>query len=229
MSLAQRTRSRMTALILIVRNSIVRSQFVIVCVLAFLASTLMGPAITATFAADEMDPHAHHHHVMPETMRSQVDYKVPDLKLVRDDGKNVVLSDELNDGRPVVLSFIYTTCTSICPLTSQTLSELQAKLGAARDTVHLMSISIDPEQDTPARLREYAKRFGAGPEWQHYTGTLEASIAAQKSFSVYLGDKMTHQPVSLLRMSRDSQWVRIDGFATSDQLLAELRHVVATR
>jgi cytochrome oxidase Cu insertion factor (SCO1/SenC/PrrC family) len=63
--------------------------------------------------------------------------------------------------------------------------ELQHELGLARDHVHLVSISIDPEFDTLARLHEYARRFGAGPEWQHYGGTLAASVAAQRAFGVY--------------------------------------------
>ena len=50
--------------------------------------------------------------------------------------------------------------------------QLQEMLGEERNKVHMISISIDPEQDTPTRLREYAKKFGAGPAWQHYTGTL---------------------------------------------------------
>ena len=177
-----------------------------------------------------VDPHAHHHHhVTPETTRTLRDYKLPVVTLVRDDGTSVALADELNDGRPVVLSFIYTTCTTVCPLTSQTLSELQRKLGASRDSVHLVSISIDPEQDTPARLREYAKKFGAGPEWQHYTGTLAASQAAQRAFDVYRGNKMDHAPAMLVRAAPGAAWVRIDGFATADQLMAELPTLHASR
>ena len=178
-------------------------------------------------AADEAsDPHAHHHHMAPEITRVVGDYKAPAVRLVRDDGKAVSLVDELNDGRPVVLAFIYTSCTTVCPLTSATLSELQGKLGAARDSVHLMSISIDPEQDTPARLHEYAKKFGAGPAWNHYTGTVASSVAVQTAFGVYVGDKMSHRPVTLLRPTADSRWIRIDGFASSEQMLAELPHVV---
>lgn len=158
-----------------------------------------------------------------------VDYAVPPVKLVRADGKTVSLAEELDDGRPVVMNFIYTTCTSICPLSSQTLSQLQSKLGSLRDKVHLVSISIDPEQDTPARLVEYAKKFRAGPQWQHYTGTVMASTATQRAFDVYRGGKMSHTPVTLLRAAPGKPWVRIDGFATADNLLDELREVVASR
>jgi protein SCO1/2 len=188
---------------------------------------LAATPFSTAWAHGEADPHAHHH-VLPETTRSTTDYVIPDVKLVREDGRPVLLSQELNDGRPIVMNFIYTTCTTVCPLTSQTFSELQSKLGARRDAVHLVSISVDPEQDTPARLREYSKKFGAGPEWQFYTGTPAASIATQKAFNVFRGDKMNHAPVTLLRSAPGKPWVRLDGFATPDQLLRELRDDVAS-
>src|SRR5205807_3818977 len=53
----------------------------------------------------------------------------------------------------------------------------------------LVSISIDPEEDTPARLREYAQQYAAGPSWQHYTGTAAASVAAQRAFEVYRSEE----------------------------------------
>ena len=193
--------------------------------------TVAAMALSFGARAEEAeDPHAHHHH--HEAMagvRSIAGYTIPAIKLVRDDDKTVLLADEINDGRPVVLNFIYTTCTSICPLSSQILSQLQSKLGSNRDRVHLMSISIDPEQDTPPRLLEYAKKFNAGPSWQHYTGTLAASNAAQKAFDVYRGDKMSHTPVTLIRPAPGDPWLRIDGFATADSLLAELHDLTASR
>src|ERR1700676_5321097 len=60
--------------------------------------------------------------------RTLVHYEVPDLRLVRDDNRSVRLADELNDGRAVVMNFIYTSCSGVCPLSSQILSELQRKL-----------------------------------------------------------------------------------------------------
>ena len=92
-----------------------------------------------------------------------------------------------------------------------------------------MSISIDPEQDTPARLVEYARRFHAGPEWQHYTGTLAASITAQRAFDVYRGGKMSHTVVTLMRAAPGKPWLRIEGFATPDDLLRDYRELVASR
>ena len=169
------------------------------------------------------------HHATGEAGRIVAQYAVPDVEMVREDGTPVRLDQEMDDGRPVVVAFIYTSCTTVCPLVSNTLADLQRRLGERSDRVHLMSISIDPEQDTPARLREYARTFHAGPAWQHYTGTLAASQAAQRAFGVYRGNKMDHTPATLVRVAPGAAWVRINGFATAEQLMAELPATSASR
>jgi protein SCO1/2 len=180
--------------------------------------------------ADESSNMVPHEHGVSQKMNmSTVQYAVPSIKLVRDDGKTVSLPEEMNDGRPVMLNFVFTSCGSICPLMSQIFEQFQHRLGAESTKVHLMSISTDPEQDTPARLREYAKGFDAGPEWQHYTGTVDASLAAQRAFDVYRGDRMSHTPVTLLRAAPGLPWRRIDGFVTPDQLLREYRQLLASQ
>jgi len=153
--------------------------------------------------------------------RSLAEYLIPDVTMVREDGKSVNLAAELNDGRPVVLNFVYTSCTTICPMSSQVFEQFQDDLGGEREAVHLMSISIDPEQDTPARLREYAGRFHALKGWDHYSGTLAASLAVQKAFNAFRGDKMSHIPLTLVRAAPGKPWVRFDGFARAEDLLAE--------
>ncbi|KAG8151553.1 SCO family protein [Burkholderia catarinensis] len=191
------------------------------------AATENAAPDTAGTATEAAGMHMHHV-VMPGTMHTTAEYTLPSVDLVRDDGKTVSLVKEVDDGRPVILTFIYTTCTTICPMISQTLERLQGELGPDRDKVHIVSISIDPEQDTPDRLKGYAARFEAGPEWQHYTGTVEASIAAQRAFNVFRGDKMAHTPVTFMRAAPGQPWLRIDGFATPAELLAAYRDVVAS-
>jgi protein SCO1/2 len=155
-----------------------------------------------------------------------VQYTVPAVQMTRDDGKIVSLPDEIDDGRPVVLNFVFTSCGSICPVMSAVLSQFAHQLGADREHVHLVSISIDPEEDTPARLREYAKKFHAGPEWQHYTGTVAASLAAQRAFKVWRGDKMSHGPTTFVRAAPGTPWLRIDGFVTPGELLQQYHRLV---
>lgn len=173
--------------------------------------------------------HGSHHHQMASSavwVKSTAEYKLPAVTLVRSDGVNISLPQEVDDGRPVILNFIYTGCTTVCPVMTRTFAEVQELLGAERDRVRMISISIDPEQDTPSRLREYAKRYNAGEQWKLYTGTLEASVAAQKAFNAYRGDKMNHQPVTFIRSSPGQPWVRLEGFASPDDIVREYRMLV---
>src|SRR6266478_7761724 len=188
------------------------------------ACLLVGPASSG---ADEAapDPHAHHRHMMqapPTVVRSTVNYEAPDIALVRSDGARVNFARELDDARPVLLDFIYTTCTTICPVLSQTFAEVQKRLGRDAAKVKMVSVSIDPEEDTPVRLTEYAKRYHAGAQWSFYTGSLQASILVQPTFDVYRGDKMNHTPVTLFRAAPGQPWIRLDGFATPDMVLGEV-------
>lgn len=163
------------------------------------------------------------------TRVSTAKYTLPKVMQVRDDGKIVSLQQELNDGRPVILGFIYTLCMEVCPVSSHIFAQLQGKLATNKAKVHLVSISIDPEQDAPAVLREYARLYGAGPSWHHYTGTAEASIAIQKAFDVYGGDKMNFPSITLLRPAPGKPWLRIDGFVSADDLLRHYQELTATR
>jgi protein SCO1/2 len=162
-----------------------------------------------------------------DVRRSRAQYSIPDVVLVRDDGKPVSLRAELDDGRPVVLNFIYTSCATICPMSSQVFEQLQEDLGERRAAVHLMSISIDPEQDTPARLRTYAAQFHAAKGWNHYSGTVATSVAVQRAFDAYRGDKMSHIPLTLRRGAPGEEWVRYDGFARAEDLMFERKEWAA--
>ena len=192
----------------------------LIVVAPLIGLTAVGAAFSQESSLEAAPPPASH------AFRSIAQYPIPDVRLVRDDGKAVSLPEEMNDGRPVVLNFIYTTCSTICPLMSQTLAQFDHELGADRERVHLMSISIDPEQDTLARLHAYAQKFHAGPEWQHYTGTAQASLAAQRAFNVWRGDKMGHSSVTLVRAAPGTPWLRIEGFVTPGELLQQYHHLL---
>jgi protein SCO1/2 len=193
---------------------------------ATLASFVAMTPQSATCA--EMSHEHHHHHQMADApyQASVHEYALPDVTLIRDDGAEVRLPAEIDDGRPVVLNFIYTSCTAICPMLSQTFAGFQQKLGDDVGGVHMISISIDPDYDTPERLAAYAERYGAGEQWTYYTGTPEASIAVQKAFQAYYVDKMNHRPVAFLRRGPGEPWVRLDGFASPDDLVREYRQLV---
>lgn len=95
-------------------------------------------------------------------IRPAPDFALPDL-----DGRIIRLS-ELR-GRVVLLSFIYTRCSSACPLLTNRVALLQRRLGGRPD-VQLLTITVDPERDGPEALRRYAARFGADLRTWHFLG-----------------------------------------------------------
>jgi protein SCO1 len=141
------------------------------------------------------------------------------LRLQRADGAWVRLDDEINTDGPVVLNFVFTSCSAICPVQSRIFAELQGRAGPR---LRLVSISIDPLNDTPQRLRDYARGLRAGSGWRFYTGTPDTSAAAQRAFDIYRGNKMNHAPVTFVRARAGAPWQRVDGYASAAQLLAVL-------
>jgi protein SCO1/2 len=175
------------------------------------------------------DPHAHHRHMMDQKSykRSTHTYDIPELVLVDKDNNKVSLNEALATDEPVMLNFIFTTCTTICPMLSATFAQVQRELGDEADHVRMISITIDPEYDTPERLRVYAERFKAGPQWQFYTGTVDDIVAIQKAFDAYRGSKANHEPLTFLHVDADPQWVRVNGLASASDVVKEYRRLLA--
>lgn len=159
--------------------------------------------------------------------RTSASYDVPDVTLTDMSGARVPLASALAYDGPVFLQFIFTTCPTICPVMSSTLSSAQAKLGTDAERVRMISISVDPEQDTPERLREYARKFKAGPQWMFLTGDLEKIVAVQKSFDAYRGNKMRHEPLTFMRAAPAKPWLRLDGLLSATQLIDEYKRLTS--
>jgi protein SCO1 len=96
---------------------------------------------------------------------------LPDTPLVDQDGKPVRFKSDLLGQKTVAINFVFTTCNGICPILGTTFSKLQERLGErlGKD-IELISISIDPAFDTPARMKQWGKQFGARPGWRLLTG-----------------------------------------------------------
>ena len=96
---------------------------------------------------------------------------IPDVKLVDQDEKTVHLYSDLLRGHVAALSFIFTTCTTICPLIGANLGRLQTELGQSLgEDVELISVSVDPATDTPQRMKTWGAQFGAKAGWNLLTG-----------------------------------------------------------
>lgn len=158
--------------------------------------------------------------------RSLRTYSIPDVTLTDFDGTPIRLREFLTTSDPVMMNFIFTTCSTICPVTTKVLSDVSAKMGGDGKRLRMISISIDPENDTPLQLKAYAKSFQASERWKFLTGRTEDVKTVLRALESDRGDKMNHTPVTLMRQASGQSWVRIDGFATPDELIREYRKVV---
>ncbi len=80
---------------------------------------------------------------------------------------------------------------------------MRRELGSEADRIRLVSITIDPEHDTPAVLAEYAERFGAPRGWSFLTGSPEDVERVLRAFDAWSGSKSSHRPITLLRRRGD--------------------------
>jgi protein SCO1/2 len=123
-------------------------------------------------------------------------WSIPDFKLTERSGQPFGLADL--KGKVWVADFFYTTCPGPCPMLSSRLSDLHKEL-AKDDNVRLVSISSDPEKDTPEVLRAYAKQFGADDHWLFLTGRKsEIYQLANQGFKLALAEdpKAAKEPIS---------------------------------
>lgn len=153
--------------------------------------------------------------------RTEEVYTVPDVVLVNQDREKVRLVELLNSDKPVFLDFIYGTCTTICPILSAGYSNMQRKLGDNSEQVQLVSVSIDPEYDTPAVMTEYLERYQAKPGWDFLTGSREDIDKVMHAFDAYVQDKMSHYPLTLIRSPEGDRWVRVYGLIGTSELMQE--------
>lgn len=157
--------------------------------------------------------------------RSEVAYTVPDVVLVNQDGERVRFKALLESEAPVIVDFIYGTCTTICPVMSAGFANLQKRLGEQSDQVRLVSISIDPENDTPEIMKQYLERYRAKPGWDFLTGSRRDIEQVMHAFDAYFRNKMDHQPLNFIRSTKPGEWIRLYGIMSGKTFFAECEKV----
>lgn len=148
---------------------------------------------------------------------------IPDVKVVDQNGRELQFRRDLVAGKRVAIQFIFTSCATICKPLSAVFSQLQGEL-ADRDDVQLISVSIDPETDTPERMQTHAQRFHAGPRWSLVTGSRPAIDQLLVAFGV-TGPKSNHTALVTVGSLDSGRWTRVYGLAPSAKILEALDSV----
>lgn len=165
--------------------------------------------------------------VLSEVQPERVDLDIPDVTVLDEEGRTQLFYSDLVKGRVVAINFLFTNCTTICPPLGATFGRLRKLLGerAGRD-VHLISISVDPTNDTPARLKAWSAKFGQGPGWHLVTGEKTEIVRLLKALGAYTSDPNGHPPLVLVGDDARDVWTRAYGLAPPASL-AELIDQIA--
>ncbi|HEY5637813.1 MAG TPA: SCO family protein [Burkholderiales bacterium] len=157
-----------------------------------------------------------------------VELTLPDTRLTDQDGRAVRLKSDVLAGRVAVVSFVYTTCTTVCPVLSATMSQLQQRLGARLgEKALLVSITVDPQRDTPARLKEYSAQHGAGADWRWLTGSKGDVDAVLKAFGTFTPNPEDHPAITMIGDAEGRRWTRLFGFPSVEEVLSQVEHALA--
>ena len=177
-------------------------------------------------AADEHAAHLQAHAQPPESAK----VRLADVQLTDQHAHPLRLKEDVVGDRIVVMGFIYTSCTTVCPVVSAIMQKVQARLGeqVGRE-VQLVSISVDPLRDTPQRLREYSSLYHAGPGWTWLTGPVPAVTDTLKGLGTWSANFTDHPPVIMVGDGRSGEWTRYYGFTDPGVLVARVDALGAAR
>ncbi len=153
---------------------------------------------------------------------------IPNIKVQDQSGQTLNFYDDLVKGNRVAVNFVFTSCKAICPQLGATSAALSRELAKHNDPRYrVISVSIDPDNDTPERLREWSAHFGAAPGWTLVTGKQRDIETLLRALQVYSADKDLHSGAFLLGNADTDTWKRVAGGA-SPTLLADALSKLAT-
>jgi protein SCO1/2 len=194
---------------------------VALCLIFAAAASAQTPKRPAPPPAAEMQgPHAAHQHGAQQEAPSAEQKYFSDVELLDQDGRKLRFYTDVLKGKTVVINAFFTTCTSVCPPMNRNMEKIQEALGerVGKDVL-LVSISVDPETDTPTRLKEYSKKFHAREGWLFLTGKKENVDWALYKVGQYVEDKQEHTTIFIVGNEATGLWKKAFGMAKPAELL----------
>jgi protein SCO1/2 len=183
-------------------------------------------------ATDSDDPHAQHKMMAAasgETTMAKVDLP-GGLSMLNRFGEKVNLLEDVIGERVVAINFVYTNCTTVCPVTSSIFSMVQTDIGAQMGAeVALITITVDPARDNPHRMRSFSKNFNPGDGWSWLTGEKASVDKALKSLGAYTPNFEDHPAMVLIGDARHSKWYRLYGFPAPGAIEARMKELLDNR
>ena len=151
-----------------------------------------------------------------------------DRPLVTQHGERVRFYTDVLRGKTVLIHFIFTQCTDSCPTQTARVAAVQSLLSdAASRGIAFVSISVDPEHDTPHALDEYASRFGARPGWTFLTGNKTDVDDVLRRVGQLAPTREAHTTLFLLGNVKSGRWIKLHPDSDPADIAGQLRSLAA--
>jgi len=186
----------------------------------------------ATLSAGEDDPHAQHKTSAASAAKvAMAEIDLPDgMSMLNQFGDKVDLREEVIGNRIVAINFVYTTCTTVCPVISSIFSMVQNRLtGISDKDIALITVTVDPTRDTPHRLLSYSKSFSPGAGWSWLTGDKKTVDKVLSAMGAYTQNFEDHPAMVLIGDDSKSEWYRFYGFPAPNAIESKLRELLGNR
>lgn len=172
-------------------------------------------------------PHDHSHMTKAPEDASPARTYFTDVELVNQNGEKVRFYTDVLKGKTVIVNAFFTTCTSVCPPMNRNMEKIQDVFGdrVGRD-IFLVSLTVDPEVDTPARLKDYAQKFHARAGWVFLTGKKENLDWALYKLGQYVEAKDDHKTIFIIGNEPTGLWKKAFGMANVAELVQVVESVV---
>ncbi len=201
----------------------------------FIGAAMVLLLVSAPLAsANDEDPHAKHRAMMqnkaPEPAAEFADIDLRDELLQTQDGEEVRFVSDVVGDKIVVMDFVYTTCTTVCPVLTALFTQVQTQLGDdLGGEVIMISMTVDAARDTPARLKAYAAKHHVQEGWTWLTGpksTMDDVLTGLGAFSTSFED---HPAMVIVGDGNTGEWQRMFGFPNPDRIMGVVNEFRAKR
>jgi len=154
---------------------------------------------------------------------------VPDIEVVNQNGRHVRFNSQVVEGRIAIVTGFFTTCSAMCPITQEKLAQVAKLLGPRLGKeVMIVSISVDADNDTPARMKDWGEKFHIGPGWTLLSGKRTEVDTLLKSLGLSVPLPQRHQS-ALMVGSTASGWVRISSWTSAEKLVKLVESMSSTK
>ena len=150
-----------------------------------------------------------------------------DIQLVNQNGEKMRFYSDLLQGKTVIINSFFATCQGSCLPITRNLEKVQEALGdrLGKDA-RIISISVDPEVDTPAELKAFSKKFHARPGWYFLTGSKENVEFVLKKLGQFVEDKNDHLNIFIIGNERTGLWKKAFGLAKAEEIVKVVDSVI---